>query len=351
MLKQIKLAVLAASRATGTFRLLRSSEWRRDRLLVVGYHGVALDDEHRWKPTLYVTPTVLEKRFEILRDGGYAVLPLGEAVNRLAAGTLPPRSVALTFDDGFADFALEAYPLLQRFGFPATVYLTTYYSTFNRPIFGLVCSYMLWKTARADVRSADVIPGAERETWSLRTPLEREHAHRSIIRHANSARLSAQQKDELAQRLAVALGVDYPDLVRRRILSLLTPDEVSRLAGAGVDFQLHTHRHRTPVDEDAFAREIRDNRRILSGLTGKSTSHFCYPSGVYEPVFLPWLKEAGVVSATTCDTGIATRQTDPLLLPRLIDTMNLSNLEFESWACGAGAFLPTRRHEPTHGYA
>jgi peptidoglycan/xylan/chitin deacetylase (PgdA/CDA1 family) len=349
MLKQIKRTVLRASKGAGTFRLLRNSEWRRSRLLVIGYHGVSLDDEHRWKPTLYITPSVLEERFKILRDGGYTVLPLGEAVHRLAAGTLPPRSVALTFDDGIADFALEAFPLLKRFGFPATVYLTTYYTRFNRPIFGLICSYMLWKTARAEVRSTDLVPGAESESWSLRSPLDRQRAHQAIVRYADSTGLSARDKDELARHVALALGIDYDTLVERRILRLLDPAEVTALSAAGVDFQLHTHRHRTPVDEQAFAREIEDNRRVLAELTGRSTSHFCYPSGVYEPEFLPWLKDAGVLSATTCDTGIASRHTDPLLLPRLIDTMNLSAVEFESWVSGAGAFLPLRRHQPTHG--
>lgn len=351
MLKQLKRVVLNAARAAGTLSIIRDSTWRKRRLLVIGYHGIALDDEHLWKPTLYVTPAVLAERFQILRDGGYSVLPLGEAVSRLAAGTLPPRSVALTFDDGFADFGLKGMPLLARFGFPATVYLTTYYTTFNRPIFGLICSYMLWRTTRTEVCSSEFVPGLESATWNLRSPVDRDRAHEALLDYAASARLSAREKDDLAQRVAVALEIDYEDLVQRRILSLLSPAEVSRLSAAGVDFQLHTHRHRTPVNEEAFAREIQDNRRILSELTGRAPFHFCYPSGVYEPEFLPWLKNAGVVSATTCDTGISSRHTNLLLLPRLVDTMNLSAVEFESWVSGAGAFLPLRRHQPTHGDA
>lgn len=351
MLKLLKRTVLSASREAGVFRLLRSSHWRRSRLLIIGYHGVSIDDEHEWKPTLYITPAVLEDRFKMLRDGGYTVLPLGEAITRLASNTLPPRSVVLTFDDGFADFALEVFPLLERFTFPATVYLTTYYTHFNRPIFGLICSYMLWKTARAEVRSTDIVPGIEEENWDLRSASGRERAQEAIVRHASLAGLSAQEKDLLAEQVATGLGIDYQNLIKRRILSLLSPSEVTSLSNAGIDFELHTHRHRTPVNAHEFHREIDDNRRALAELTGRFTSHFCYPSGVHEPEFLPWLSAAGVVSATTCDTGIASQHTNLLLLPRLIDTMNISAVEFESWISGVGALLPLRRHEPTHGYA
>jgi peptidoglycan/xylan/chitin deacetylase (PgdA/CDA1 family) len=348
MLKQLKRSVLKASRSAGAFELLRESDWRKKRLLIVGYHGVSIDDEHRWKPELYITPAVLEERFRILRDGGYNVLPLGEAVARLAAGSLPPRSVVLTFDDGFADFALEVYPLLEKYGYSATVYLTTYYSTFNRPIFGLICSYLLWKSGRKAIRSTDLVPGLPEAIWDLRDHTQRNQAHQAIVRHAEASGLDASAKDDLARQVAQVVGVDYEDLARHRILRLLTPEEVARLSGAGVDFQLHTHRHRTPVDRGAFIREIEDNRRSLQSMTGRAANHFCYPSGVYETQFFQWLMECGVQSATTCDTGIASPSTDPLLLPRLIDTMNLSTVEFESWIAGAGAFLPLRPHHPTH---
>ena len=348
MLKQLKRTVLSAAKHAGAFKLLRNSDWRRKRLLVIGYHGVSIDDEHLWKPELYITPAVLEERFRILQDGGYSVLPLDEAVMRLAANTLPPRSVVLTFDDGFADFALEVYPLLAKFGFPATVYLTTYYSSFNRPVFGLFCSYVLWKSRRDSVRSTNLVPGIPDELWNLGDPADRLLAHEAIVRHAETAGLTAAEKDDLARHVALAVGVDYDDLARRRILRLLTPNEVTTLSAAGIDFQLHTHRHRTPVDQRAFTREIDDNRRSLMTMTGRTANHFCYPSGVYEPEFFQWLKESGVISATTCDTGIASPTTDPLLLPRLIDTMNLSAVEFESWITGAGAFLPLRPHHPTH---
>jgi hypothetical protein len=105
---------------------------------------------------------------------------------------------------------------------------------------------------------------------------------------------------------------------------------------------MHTHRHRTPDDRELFLREIEDNRKSISEMTGKSPSHFCYPSGVWSPAFLPWLTEAGVESATTCEIGLATPESHPLLLPRLIDVSSLSPIEFEGWLTGISQVLPRR---------
>jgi peptidoglycan/xylan/chitin deacetylase (PgdA/CDA1 family) len=348
MLKQLKRTVLRTIKQLGGFNVLRDSSWRRRRLLIIGYHGVSIDDEHKWDPSFYVTAATLDQRFRVLRDGGYTVLPLTEAVDRLRTDTLPPRSVVLTFDDGMADFAINAFPLLQRYGFPATVYLTTYYATDNRPVFGMFCSYLLWKSPRESVRSGEVLPDAADAIWDLRVPAGRQAALQAIQRHAVSERLSAARKDELARHIAGVLQVDYAQLAAKRIVRLMTPEEITRLSAAGIDFQLHTHRHRTPVERGAFAREIEDNRRCLIEMTGTTADHFCYPSGVYAPEFFPWLRELGVRSATTCDTGIASPDTNPLLLPRLIDTSNLSPVEFESWMAGVGALLPIRAHSPTH---
>ena len=123
----------------------------------------------------------------------------------------------------------------------------------------------------------------------------------------------------------------------------LTPDEVGKLAAGGIDVQLHTHRHRTPPDRQHFLTEIEDNRNSIQEMTGRNPIHFCYPSGVYDLKFLPWLREAGVFSATTCESGFASRSSNELLLPRFLDNATLSPIEFESWLAGVSAALPQRR--------
>lgn len=323
------------------FSLIGESDWRQQRLLILCYHGISLEDEDQWRPLLYMRPQALKRRLEILQRGKYAVLPLNEALERLYRKDLPQRSVVLTFDDGGYDFFSRAYPLLKDHGFPATVYLTTYYSELRLPVFPLVCSYLLWKGRYLE--SVDLREFGVGDSAVLSSDESRENAAGRIAQWADGKNINGQQKDQIAAGLAGQLGVNYEELRQKRILQLMRPPEVAELASQGIDFQLHTHRHRTPPQEDLFRQEIRDNRAHLAVMIGGKLEHFCYPSGAYRPEFREWLAKEKVVSATTCDTGLATATSDPLLLPRLVDTGARTELEFESWANGIGHFVSRRR--------
>ncbi|MGH9351079.1 MAG: polysaccharide deacetylase family protein, partial [Terriglobia bacterium] len=266
----------------------------------------------------------------------------GEALERLRAGSLPSRSVAITFDDGVWDFYPQAYPVLKKYGFPATIYLTTYYCNYNRPVFNVFCSYLLWKARHKTVEANPSLGLEERVDLSI--PEVRDKTWAALLKFANRAGLSGEAKDELARELSHYLGLPYEEFIQKRILHILRPDEVSELASAGIDFELHTHRHRAPQRQDLFEREIEDNRMWIQKMTGKTAAHFCYPSGESHSEFFPWLRQLGVISATTCVPGFATPQSDPLLLPRLVDVMSLSAVEFEGWLAGICSFLPKRSH-------
>lgn len=341
MLKTLKQATLGALKTAGVFSLVDKSRWRQDRLLILAYHGLSLDDEHEWDPSLYMTPECFRRRMQLLKESNCTVLPLAEAVHSLYRGDLPEKCVVLTFDDGNYDFYKEAQPILRGFGFPVTVYLTTYYSHYAKPVFDVICSYLLWKgrRARLDLRE---ITGQEM-TVDLSDDRSRTNTAVGLRKFASDKNLSAEEKDSLAVSIAAQLKIDYDALCAKRLLHILSPDEVKKLAEEGVDIQLHTHRHRMPRERSLFLREIEENRHSIQAMTGALSSHFCYPSGVYDEAFLPWLEEAGIASATTCDVGFATRQSRPLLLPRLLDTSGLSDIEFQGWVSGVSAALPRRR--------
>src|SRR3989442_11469753 len=114
--------------------------------------------------------------------------------------------------------------------------------------------------------------------------------------------MSGQAKDEIIDELAAALEVDSESIRARRMLHLMTPEELNQLVKQGIDLQLHTHRHRMPRDRDLFRREISENRTFLRALGQPSANHFCYPSGVYANGFLRWLVELGAQWAPSWDT-------------------------------------------------
>ena len=343
-LRTIKRALLPSNNSALS-RTIARSNWRRQRLLILCYHGIAMGEEHESHPEMFLPADMFARRMEILAQSGAKVLPLDEALQLLQRRDLPPNSVAITFDDGWADFRTQAYPSLQKHGFPATVYLTTYYCRFSRPIFRFALAFMMWKLRSQPAENAafDWLP----RKLDFSSETSRNDLVWKIDAYAKEHDLTGQQKDELAAAFAQAIGFDYAAFCRSRMFQLMTPEEVTEMARAGIDFQLHTHRHRTPLERDRFLDEIRENRRLVEEMTGMlDRAHFCYPSGALRPDFVPWLREAGVRSATTCLNGMATRGGDFYKLPRLLDQYGLVEDEFGSWVSGLAAFLPQRKSMP-----
>lgn len=340
--KAAKLSVLRLAQRAGMSSRLRDSDWRSQRLLIIAYHGVSIADEHECDDELYMPPELLRSRLQALRDGGYQVLPFNTAVQQLYDGTLPPRAVALTFDDGTHDFAAVAVPILREFQMPATVYLTTYYSERGGPVFDTMRRYLIWR-ARGRVISGEGIT-SHGQPLDLRTDEGIVQAASDVYNFAKDGNLTADEKDHVLELIAARGEVDYQSIVQRRLFHIMTPTEVAALPRDLIDVQLHTHRHRVPMDRDSFIREIEDNRESLRRMGVDGTKlHFCYPSGMTDPAFLAWLQEASVASATTCFVGLASRRDNPLMLPRLIDTTALTPLEFEGWLTGVSQFIPKRK--------
>jgi peptidoglycan/xylan/chitin deacetylase (PgdA/CDA1 family) len=337
----LKALLLAAAGASGISTVVGASRWRRSRLLILCYHGVSLGDEHEAMPELYIPPEQFRRRLVRLRERRCHVLPLGDALARLHAGTLPPRSVALTFDDGTQDFAERAAPLLREFDVPATVYLATYYCGRGQPVFDTALRYLLWRGrgSGADLADLAAAPGPLRLVSERDVP----PAWHALYGHARDEAMGADAKDALLQRVADRVGVDYAAFAESGMFQVMTPEQVRGLPRDLVEVQLHTHRHRVPRDRDALAREIADNRAHLRRLGVEYATEFCYPNGDYRSDAARWLREVGVESAVTCVPGLATRDSDPMLLPRFVDSSVVPDATFDAWLSGVGSLLPRRR--------
>ena len=340
VLRSVKRTALSAMKTAGVFGRSGRSRWRKDRLLILGYHGIAQYDEQQWDPALFISAELFDSRLRFLKAQGFTILSLDTALRHLREGTLPERSVSLTFDDGYVDFYRIAHPILKIHKVPATVYLTTYYSEKNLPIPGITAAYMVWMSPHF-VGPLKTIPSFGH--IDLRHADARRQVSRLMGQYFTDERtLPPPQKHELLEALATELGFDLGEIRARRLMHLMSTDEAGDLACDGIDIQLHSHRHWVPEDEHLVRREILDNRERIEAITGRPAVHFCYPSGVHYPELLGWLRKLNVQSATTCESGLAAATDDPLMLPRFLDHSRVSATEFEAWATGALRAFPRR---------
>lgn len=105
-----------------------------DSLGILLYHEVAPVISGIPASSLKVTPERFRQQIEGLLDRGYVIRPLREVLRNRALGLLPsPRTVVLTFDDGFASVYAYAWPVLKELKAPATLFLTTAYLDSDDP--------------------------------------------------------------------------------------------------------------------------------------------------------------------------------------------------------------------------
>jgi len=330
--KGAKSSVFSVARRLGLFQLYRYLRRNSKSLLILCYHGVSKSDEDLWKPSLYMDPATFRQRLATIREFGLDVLPLGDALREIEAGTLKRPAVAITFDDGWHDFYTSAWPILREFNYPATVYQTTYYSYYNRPVFDTTCSYLLWRGMGKTVTN----PGrlGLPMTVKLDSISAVDEAAKRLRFFATENLLSGAEKDDALGVLAEQLGVNFKEILKSRTLHLMNPDELAEVSRDGIGIELHTHRHKLPADRVLFLEEIARNRELIRAATGIAPEHFCYPNGAYRAELTSWLRQAGVRSATTCDPGLVSKGANAMLLPRVTDSNNVSQARFESWLAG-----------------
>lgn len=335
------LAMYRLARALGLFALAR--RLTRERLRILCYHGFAVDDEAQFRPSLFMTREAFAQRMDYLRSRGFPVLPLGDAVERLRAGTLPADAVAITIDDGFASTRSIAAPVLAERGFPSLLYLTSYYFAKGTPVFRLSVDYICWKSAkeRIDLDSLGVPKLSGEVTLG---PEWRRAISRMV--HEYGSTIDEPARVELARKLGELLEVDYAALCEERILSLVSAGELRELQAMGMEIGLHTHRHIFPAETGAARRELAENRRAVEPVLGRPMRHFCYPSGDWNAAHFGALEAEGVATATTCESGLAVADSHPLALPRILDDSRVSAIEFEAEMSGFAELLRIVRRYP-----
>lgn len=118
---------------------------RAARLPILMYHYISDPPANAdsYRRDLSVPPREFEIQLAYLRDAGYTSITLDDLLQHLTAGhPLPDKPVILTFDDGYLDNYLYAFPLLRQYGFSGTFFVITSLLDEARP------GYISWEQAQ-----------------------------------------------------------------------------------------------------------------------------------------------------------------------------------------------------------
>lgn len=254
-----------------------------------------------------------ERRFdEVLQwvRRWYRVMPLDEAVDALREDRLPARAMAITFDDGYADNATRAVPILQRHGMTATFFVATSFLDGGR----MWNDTVIESLRRCTADSVDLGP-VGLTPMPLRSAAERRAAAMATLRATKY--LPADERHQQVQRVQhiCAPGALPDDL-------MMQTAQVRGLLRAGMQVGAHTRTHPilSRISDDQARHEIHRSKEDLQDLLGRPVNLFAYPNGKpgvdYAPQHVAMVRESGFSAAVSTSAGASARDSDFHQLPR-----------------------------------
>lgn len=311
-LKGMFAGVMSGSGIMNLIEQIRFSE----RAPVLMYHRILSDragNSCHVQPGMYVSGDTFEQQLRFLQER-FRVVFLDELLERSRAGKSLSGLCAITFDDGWIDNYTEAFPLLQRYEVPATIFLATGFIGTQRLFWPEELSRCLEHVDPQQLISKDV-PIAMQHLGLAMTRLERgdwEQFMDSCI--ALMKGISPQGRQDMLSHLSEMVGGNPPDR------QMLNWEEVRSMAASGlVRFGSHTVNHELldQLAPDAVRQEIADSCVTIVEQLGVPAQLFAYPNGNYSSNVKAILDEQGLCGAVTTMRGLVEKGISPLEIPRI----------------------------------
>jgi len=275
---------------------------RGNKLIVLTYHRVLAGVD-----VMYPNEVTVDKfSWQMaLLDKYFNVLSLSDALEHLKKGTLPPRAVCLSFDDGYASCYTDVLPILKLFNFSACFFIVS--SALNQK--------GMWNDLI--VESVRSIPGDELDLSPLGLGIyslvNREKVAQEIVESVKY--LPMAERKIVCNQIVDLAGINMPEL-------MLSLSQLCTMQSEGMEIGGHTVNH--PILKNlTFVEaeyEVSQNKHDLEKILGKPIRFFAYPNGrlnvdyVSEQVDI--VRACGYEAALTTDWGSIDNQSDLWQLPR-----------------------------------
>jgi peptidoglycan/xylan/chitin deacetylase (PgdA/CDA1 family) len=302
----LKIAVASVLDKSGVITAVRNYRSTR-RGIVLALHRVlpAEQAEESYEPTLTLTDTVFEELLLLLQRE-FRVVSLSQLLNQ-PEDTDGCQRVALTFDDGWSDTYSYAYPLLLRYGLPATVFLCP----------GLMSDgqmlpeerfVRIWRWCAKHAHTHLLLRDLRK--WGL-------NGGESLVRHTWSQllkRLALNAKLLMLSHLENTYSV--PTGKERRFL---TWEEVKIMRRGHISFGSHTMHHSTLTAEypPTLGEELKRSREAIEFRLQEEIRCLAYPNGSYDRRVIEAARQSGYSHCFTTDLGGFKRKANCFAIPRV----------------------------------
>jgi peptidoglycan/xylan/chitin deacetylase (PgdA/CDA1 family) len=246
--------------------------------------------------------------------GHYRVLSLAEACVELHSATEADPAVVVTFDDGYRDLYVQAFPILRRYAIPATIYLTAGAIETGRPAWYDRIFFALKHLSGAGFEVD--LGEAQPCRYMIRDDAERFRAALELITALRS--LPDMQMQSACAALETRIQWHPDDGTN----CMLDWDQIRQMQRAGISFGCHTMSHAvvSRLDPAGMERELVDSKRLIERRIEAEVRDFAYPFGKPEDCGTEakqFFTREGYRSAVTTNDGVNTRRTDPFQLLRV----------------------------------
>lgn len=238
----------------------------------------------------------------------FTVLPLEELVARAQVNAIPPRALAITFDDGYRDNYLHAFPVLQRLNLPATIFLTTGPMDNGTALWHDRAFEMFRRTNREQLSFRG-------EFYALQSIVQKRRALDGILRYLRTC--APETREETLRQV-------WSDLVgnaEAKSHEMLYWQEVQEMKAGGITFGAHTVTHpilsHMPI-QDAI-QEIAASKQRIEEQVNSAVRLFAYPNGGendFNDHVKTAVRELGFLGAVTTIGGVNDATSDPFALRR-----------------------------------
>ncbi len=240
----------------------------------------------------------------------FNIIPLHEAVQKLRQNKLVPCTACITFDDGYADNATNALPILQKYGISATFFVSTGFLDGGR-MWNDTIIEMVRKIPEPALDLSEIGLGQ----FEISTSSQREKTINALLNNLKYLPLKSRKLkiEEVCTYYPVKLPNDL----------IMTSEQVKLLHNSGMEIGGHTVNH--PIlacTEDTLAREeIANGKETLESIIRSPVRAFAYPNGKPGQDYLfkhvEMVRDLGFEAAVSTSQGAANNSGDIYQLPRI----------------------------------